>query len=64
MKPAPVKDSEAAKLFAAMTAARQAYREYDETDQLSKARLCARLDDLEFYAAVIRLDLAARRTAA
>lgn len=62
MKPAPVRDSESRKLFEAMTAARRAYREYDGTD-LSKARLCARLDDVEFYAAVIRQDLIARRAA-
>lgn len=64
MKPALVRDAESRKLFEAMTAVRQCLANVDETDTVSIARLCARLDDLEFYAAAIRLDLAARRAAA
>lgn len=63
MKPAPVRDAEMRKLFAAMTAVRRANAEYIEGDIESAARLYYHMRDLEFYAAVIGMDLAARRAA-
>jgi hypothetical protein len=63
MTPDIIGDTARTNLFRAMTETRQRLAEVDPTDTRSIARLCMALDDLEFYACVIRQDLQVREVA-